>query len=134
MSPKLLQYVTLKFPDNCIPVRTDRRMCHVRRCRCARRCGLLWRWVYDSDWTDLRKAVPAVNYLTILLVGRRLKQHAVSQGMGRQSREEVMSIAEEDLRALSAFLGERAPMFSSFPLFFHFYYTMYFIFSAGMML
>ena len=74
----------------------------------------------------MRKALPTVPYLAMFLVGRRLKQQAIGHGIGRHSREEVMSIGEEDLRALSAFLGERASMLSSFVLCFPFY-TMYFI-------
>ena len=67
---------------------------------------MLWRWVYDTDWTFLKEAVPAASIYILIMISWSVRKATHGQGLGRHSQEEVMTIGQADLKALSDFLGE----------------------------
>ncbi|XP_078325126.1 failed axon connections homolog [Crassostrea virginica] len=71
---------------------------------------LLYRWNYDiQHGIDIRKLMN-LNYIPWPLFrfeSYMLTSTAYSQGVGRHSEEEVQQVMEEDLQALSKFLGKK---------------------------
>ena len=71
----------------------------------------LYRWVYDLQHgidvsTQLKIPWPFVR-----LLGNMVKKQSYGQGVGRHSEAEVHQVMEEDLQALSKFLGNTNRMF-----------------------
>ena len=68
----------------------------------------MYRWYYDiQHGIDVRKLMN-MNYIPWPLFrfeSYMLKSKAYTQGVGRHSEEEVQQVMEEDLQALSKFLG-----------------------------
>ncbi|XP_050740041.1 failed axon connections homolog, partial [Eriocheir sinensis] len=73
--------------------------------------NVLWRWVYDR-----RRAVCSLTHWGTWLpfpwvyrplVARLLRHQAVMQGVGRHTWPQVFQLGWEDLRALSAYLGDK---------------------------
>ncbi|KAI0222593.1 Failed axon connections-like [Lamellibrachia satsuma] len=69
-------------------------------------CGALWKWVYDTDWTFLKEAIPVSGFM-LMLISWSVRKATHGQGLGRHSQEEVMTIGQADLKALSDFLGNK---------------------------
>lgn len=74
------------------------------------RCNIMWRWVYDHT---CRVSQAVIDWGTVLpfhqfyrpLVSRLLHLQAYMQGVGRHSQPEVLAMGQQDLTALSDFLG-----------------------------
>jgi len=72
---------------------------------------LLWRYVYTKG-RDCHKFYDHYPRLVLslmlrLLVSPSMASNCVAQGVGRHSKEDVIEIMAQDLRALSAFLGSK---------------------------
>ncbi len=63
------------------------------------------RWNGDQDEL-LKLAFPMLNKLIMWYLHQLLKVQAWAQGMGRHTTEEIAHIAEQDVRAISVFLGK----------------------------
>ena len=61
--------------------------------------------MYDTDWTFLKEAIPVSGFM-LMLISWSVRKATHGQGLGRHSQEEVMTIGQADLKALSDFLGE----------------------------
>ena len=61
--------------------------------------------MYDTDWTFLKEAIPVSSFI-LMKVSWAIRKATHGQGLGRHSQEEVMTIGQADLKALSDFLGE----------------------------
>ena len=61
--------------------------------------------MYDTDWTFLKEAIP-VSAFMLMMISWSVRKATHCQGLGRHSQEEVMTIGQADLKALSDFLGE----------------------------
>uniref|UniRef100_K1Q9B8 Failed axon connections-like protein n=1 Tax=Magallana gigas TaxID=29159 RepID=K1Q9B8_MAGGI len=65
----------------------------------------LQRWVYDpKHGIDVRKFLN-IPWPMFYMVGNLVKKQSYAQGVGRHSEEEVLQVMDEDLMALSKFLG-----------------------------
>ena len=62
--------------------------------------------MYDTDWTFLKEAIPAASIYILMMISWSVLKATHGQGLGRHSQEEVMTIGQADLKALSDFLGE----------------------------
>ncbi|XP_006812515.1 failed axon connections homolog [Saccoglossus kowalevskii] len=74
------------------------------------------RWVAD-DQKRMRPFIKS-GFLTSIILksfGKSAKKNLYAQGIGRHTEEEIYSIADKDLRALSTFLGDKAFMFGDEP-------------------
>lgn len=67
-----------------------------------------------TDLADTRMMSPLLSvmpiplkYIMTWLVSRHMQKYLWNHGMGRHSREEIYSIAEKDLRAVSQLLGKK---------------------------
>ena len=69
----------------------------------------LSRWWYaleEPEANDFLKAYFDTRYnLIVPVMSKRIHKQAYAQGIGRHSKEETLALAEEDLRAISKFLG-----------------------------
>jgi len=79
---------------------------------------LLWvlaleRFVYKKGRTmrNIQGGLPRIFSCVVPLLSRRIRNNAVAQGMGRHSEAEVYEMGAKDLRAISAYLGEK-PFFT----------------------
>ena len=70
---------------------------------------VLCRWWYDVKTPEgralIKAALPGVSMLVVPGMSKGLYKKAHAQGMGRHTREEVIKLGEEDVRAISHFLG-----------------------------
>ena len=62
-------------------------------------------WVYHVDW-DLLKACVPMPLLVSMIVSRTIRKYTHAQGIGRHTEQELVTIGQDDLKALSVFLGE----------------------------
>ena len=62
-------------------------------------------FVYDLQHGVDIATLLNVPWLVVRLAGNMIKKQSYSQGVGRHSEEEVQQVMEEDLQALSKFLG-----------------------------
>ena len=82
-----------------------REQIHFSLC-CISRTIVLQRWIYNIDnWTFIKTAFPVPSFV-LGQISKKVKAQAHGQGMGRHSKEEVMSILRGDMAALSDYLGE----------------------------
>lgn len=65
----------------------------------------LQRWVYDPKHGIDVKTHMKVPWLFFRIVGNLVKKQSYAQGVGRHSEEEMLQVMDEDLQALSKFLG-----------------------------
>lgn len=73
------------------------------------RCNIMWRWAYDpenhvSSLTHWGTLLP-FHWFYRPIVGRLLRFQAFMQGIGRHKQPEVLVMGNEDLQALSVYLG-----------------------------
>ena len=75
-----------------------------------------------TDLADARKMSPLLSviptplkYVVSWLLSRHMKKQLWSHGIGRHSRDEIYSIAERDLRAVSELLGKKTFVMGSKP-------------------
>ncbi|XP_061184650.1 failed axon connections homolog [Saccostrea echinata] len=67
----------------------------------------LQRWVYDpTDGIDPRKTLN-FSWFTCHMINKLIKRQTYAQGVGRHTKEEVHHVMDEDLQALSKFLGKK---------------------------
>ncbi|XP_052722081.1 failed axon connections homolog [Crassostrea angulata] len=67
----------------------------------------LRRWVFDPEHgIDVKKHMK-VPWIFFRIVGNMVKKQSYAQGVGRHTEEEVMQVMDEDLQALSKFLGKK---------------------------
>lgn len=74
-------------------------------------CNIMWRWAYDpeshvSSLTHWGTLLP-FHWFYRPIVGRLLRFQAFMQGIGRHKQPEVLVMGNEDLQALSVYLGEK---------------------------
>lgn len=69
---------------------------------CLNRTLVLQRWVFDPK--NGRKHL-GLSWLESLGVENMFKKQTYAQGVGRHTEEEVMQVMDEDIQALSKFLG-----------------------------
>ena len=73
------------------------------------RVGILWRFDY-SKAKDMPTLMPGLPYIAQKIVfpfvGKRWRDAAYGQGMGRHTKDEVIEMGLQDLRAMSHFLGK----------------------------
>ncbi|XP_002731577.1 failed axon connections homolog [Saccoglossus kowalevskii] len=74
------------------------------------------RWVADNQ-QRLKPFLKNSFVISILMkmIRRSVKKSLYAQGIGRHTEDEIYSIADKDLRALSTFLGDKAFMFGDQP-------------------
>ncbi|KAK6186997.1 hypothetical protein SNE40_006251 [Patella caerulea] len=75
-------------------------------------CFALSRWVYN--YTDIDSWM-GCGWLIAKIIGRKVAKAAWAAGMGRHSQSEVEHIFNEDMKALSDFLGNKDFMMGSQP-------------------
>lgn len=69
------------------------------------RTVVLQRWVYDPrHGIDVKKHMK-VPWLVFCIGRNKIKNQSYAQGVGRHTEEEVLQVMDEDLQALSKFLG-----------------------------
>ncbi|KAK3087452.1 hypothetical protein FSP39_006055 [Pinctada imbricata] len=77
----------------------------LRKTRSKPRGCLLHRWIYDKQATAL-SYLPIPKYV-FFLSRRYIRRISHGHGMGRHTQEEVYQLLDEDLQALSDFLGDK---------------------------
>ena len=98
-------YSLICYPRVETPYQSLREEIHITL-YCISRTIVLQRWIYNIDnWTFIKTAFPVPRFV-LGQISKRLKVMAHGQGMGRHSKEEVMSILRGDMAALSDYLGE----------------------------
>ena len=66
----------------------------------------MYRWYWDPQQEALVKmAWPKIKQWQLYFLRKKLYEGPWGQGMARHSKEEVLHIAREDTKAISAFLG-----------------------------
>jgi len=77
---------------------------------------ILFRWHY-LPFSYLQKLSPIPYLISVMVFFYRRKYHgtAVAQGMGRHSKEDVTKMTQDDLRAFSAYLGDKKFLFGEQP-------------------
>ncbi|XP_070540923.1 failed axon connections homolog [Ptychodera flava] len=82
---------------------------------------LYWALVY-SRWIDKNSTMTKLfpkgflySHIVPLMATRGVKKALYSQGIGRHTEDELYSIAEKDIRALSVFLGDKQFLFGDEP-------------------
>lgn len=80
-------------------------MFSIQWCLSLYRTVALRRWVFDPEHgIDVKKHMK-VPWIFFRIVGNMVKKQSYAQGVGRHTEEEVMQVMDEDLQALSKFLG-----------------------------
>ncbi len=62
-----------------------------------------WRW---TDWALARELTASLHWLLVALIRRQSLDMAQKQGLGRHGWDEQRRLAEQDVQALSALLGD----------------------------
>lgn len=70
------------------------------------RAGVCLRWNHYFDLSLMTQAMGMPYRLITWWVSRRMTTNAWAQGMGRHSLEEIEGILNDDLQAISDFIGE----------------------------
>ncbi|KAK6187002.1 hypothetical protein SNE40_006256 [Patella caerulea] len=112
----ILQYFNKKLSIDVDRVLTDKERAISRAFQKMIEENLLWcvalsRWVYgytDSRWTGFGWFIPKV-------IGRTVAKNAWAAGIGRHTQSEVEHIFDDDMKALSDFLGSKDFMMGSEP-------------------
>ncbi len=81
---------------------------------------LYLRWIEDSNWSGTRQAFfgglpPVLRTLVPMGARRGMRRELHGHGMGRHSRDEITALANADVTALAAHLGDKTYMMGDRP-------------------
>ena len=83
-------------------------------------CAVYFRWIYEKNWQIIKKQffgkMPfPLNKIVPIIAQKGIKKSLHGHGLGRHSEQEILTIAESHLEALSIFLGEKKYCFGDKP-------------------
>lgn len=74
--------------------------------------GVYMRWVDESGWSQFQKIIFGkmplpLRWIVPPMMHRKMKTRLLGQGIARHSREEIVHLAEKDIKSLSVYLGDK---------------------------